>query len=452
MFEIGDNYPAGQYVCLYEGEGDIHFEWDAQILSQEPGRIVLNVVPEFGIHMVISSTNPKNYIRNIRVIMLGFESIYEQQPFHPSYVTFLRNFSTLRFMDWAQTVEGPPGVWAERTTPASATQASLNGVALEYMIQLANEVGANAWFNNPHTATDTYVQNMAQLIRDQLNPAFQVHIEYSNEVWNPDFIANGYARQQGLQLGLSPEPFVAALYFHSRRSVEIFNIFEQVFGSTDRLVRTMGGWIDNELETSQWILSEILDYQNAYQSVDAYSIAPYFGYRLGTPELADQLATMSFDDILDWAAEDMNLMLGIAASLKASTDARGIDLVTYEGGQDLRGIGPQMDDPSVVERFTAANRHPRMYDLYTEYLNSWHWFGDFMTLYSDIRTATAWGSWGLLERWNQPVSEAHKFHAVLDFLNSGAPIATQSPQPVSDSGTSQQTRPRQWTTRTYTSP
>ena len=56
-------------MCLYEGEGELHFEWDAQVVSEEPGRIVLNVQPERGIHMVIGQTNLENHVRNIRVIM-----------------------------------------------------------------------------------------------------------------------------------------------------------------------------------------------------------------------------------------------------------------------------------------------------------------------------------------------------------------------------------------------
>ena len=36
MYEVGDHYPAGQYICLYEGEGEILFEWDAAIVILDP--------------------------------------------------------------------------------------------------------------------------------------------------------------------------------------------------------------------------------------------------------------------------------------------------------------------------------------------------------------------------------------------------------------------------------
>ena len=58
------------------------------------------------------------------------------------------------------------------------------GVSLEYQIALVNTLNVNAWFNIPHLADDDYIQNMALLIRDTLNPSLKAYIEYSNEIWN----------------------------------------------------------------------------------------------------------------------------------------------------------------------------------------------------------------------------------------------------------------------------
>lgn len=418
LTENGNQYPAGEYLCLYDGEGEIHFEWDAQITRQEPGRIVFNVTPEIGIHLIIRSTNPDNHIRNIRVILPGFESTYEQEPFHPDYIHLLRNFSTLRFMDWGQTTENPPGEWAQRTHTQSATQASTNGVALEYMIQMANTVGAHAWFNVPHTATNEYITNMAQLIRDQLNPNLKAYIEYSNEVWNPSYPQNAYAREQGLALGLDADPYLASLRFHAQKSVEVFDIFEREFGSTDRLVRVMGAQVDTEAEASVWFAQQVLDWQNAYQKTDAYAVAPYFGYYLGTPEFANQLAAMSVETVLDSATVDMRRILASSEALIPILSERNVELITYEAGQGMVASGSQQGNTSVYEKLNTANRHPRMYDIYTEYLEAWERFGGTMVLYTDIRRYDQWSSYGLLERWDQPVSEAHKFRAVIDFFQT----------------------------------
>ena len=92
------NYPGGRYTLLYEGKGTFELEWDASIVSQEPGRALVDVTPNQGIRLVITETDPQDPIRNFRFIMPGFESTYETQPFHPSYLEFLGNFSVLRFM------------------------------------------------------------------------------------------------------------------------------------------------------------------------------------------------------------------------------------------------------------------------------------------------------------------------------------------------------------------
>ena len=61
-----------------------------------------------------------------------------------------------------------------------------------------------------------------------------------------------------------------------------------------------------------------------------------------------------------------------------------------------------------------------MYDLYTEYLNTWAQFGGLMVLYTNIRRFDQWSSYGLLERWDLPLSDAPKYRAVVDFLQTSA--------------------------------
>jgi tetrahydromethanopterin S-methyltransferase subunit B len=85
VVEQGDDVPAGEYVALYDGEGTLTFDFDATVVSEEEaGRVVLDVQPSGerigGIHMVITETNPDDYIRNVRVIMPGFEEMYEMSP------------------------------------------------------------------------------------------------------------------------------------------------------------------------------------------------------------------------------------------------------------------------------------------------------------------------------------------------------------------------------------
>ena len=61
------------------------------------------------------------------------------------------------------------------------------------MIALANASNTDLWINIPGPATDAYVAQLANLIKNGdvvngvayagLNPNLKVYVEYSNEVW-----------------------------------------------------------------------------------------------------------------------------------------------------------------------------------------------------------------------------------------------------------------------------
>ena len=273
IYDNGSHYPAGQYTLLYEGEGSFEFGFNsAKIVSQTPGRMVLDITPqETGIWLKITGVNAANPLRNMHLIMPGFEKTYEQQPFHPLFLERLSKFTTLRFMDWQNTNNSDVKEWADRPLTSSPTQGTLRGAALEYMISLSNTLHIDPWFSIPHQASDDYVRQFALLVRDRLDPSLKVHIEYSNEVWNPQFDQAGYARDQGKALGLADDDFLAQLRYYSQRSVEIFKIWEGVFGGHDRLVRVMASQAVNT-----YVGEQELSWKDAYKQTDEYAIAPYF--------------------------------------------------------------------------------------------------------------------------------------------------------------------------------
>ena len=80
----GGHYPAGTYTVLYEGEGGLDFGKNAKIKTREPGRILIDVdSSKGGFSLQIHETNPANPVRNIHVILPGFEQTWEKNPFHP---------------------------------------------------------------------------------------------------------------------------------------------------------------------------------------------------------------------------------------------------------------------------------------------------------------------------------------------------------------------------------
>ena len=129
-----------------------------------------------GMYIRIRHTNPANPIRNIRILMPGFEQRYEAMPFHPLFVQSLQQFSLLRFMDWAHTNGQTDVEWADRRQLTHRT--FIHEVPVELMVHLSNVVGADAWFCMPHTASDDYVRQFARLALQRLRPDVRVFVEH----------------------------------------------------------------------------------------------------------------------------------------------------------------------------------------------------------------------------------------------------------------------------------
>ena len=429
-------YPAGKYHVLYEGEGDLRYRFAASkdVAASEPGHDVLDVTPSVdGINIMIFGTNPGNYLRRIRVIMPGYVSAsnpfdyVETLPakaaddyielwrvesllgFHPEFLHRLEHFETLRFMDWMATNNSNLSRWEDRARPDDARYSSEAGVPVEVMCDLANWVNADPWFCMPALADDDFLEQFAATVRDNLDPGLRAHIEHANELWLSGFGQSHYALEQGY--GLGDTDTERTIRYHSKRSVEIFDIFEGILG-LDRLVRVMGSQAANK-----GISRLAMDYNDAYLKTDALAVAPYFGSYLGTDshlaetlalslgELFAELGNNAVPEAVDW----MNAHAALA-------EEYGVELIAYEGGQHLVGVGENREIEALQNLFAAANRDPRMGGLYASYLDSWRAAtGGTFCHFTNCGQYTRWGYWGSMEYLTQPVSEAPKYAAIEDF-------------------------------------
>jgi len=408
-------YPAGVYTCLYEGRGKIQFAYRTKVIEETPGRIRVQVSADQDLLTLrITETDPADPIRNIRVILPGFEDTYKSQPFYPDFLKRWEKFKVLRFMDMQCTNNSQQTNWSDRPTPDMQTQGTEAGVALEYLIQLANTLDADPWFCVPHLATDDYIRHFAEMVKARLKPGLKIYVEYSNECWNGIFAQARYCRDKGKELTLSDNDFQAQLRYYSKRSVEIFKIWEEVFGGKDRLVRVLAAQSANP-----WTSQQVMDFEDAYQHADVLGIAPYFGNALGDPKTQNEVAQMTVDQVLDKCAgyiEDGNKTIAEQARLAKE---RGLRLVAYEAGQHLVGHGGAENNKPLEDLFHAANRHRRMKDLYIGYLAGWKANGGTLTVvFSSTGTYSKWGSWGLMEHHGQPPVEAPKYQAVIEFLET----------------------------------
>ncbi len=417
-------YPSGNYTLLYDGQGTIAFDLGSgTVVSQAPGSMVVNVPPGgVGIYLEVTSTNPTDPIRNIRFIMPGFESTYLTQPFHPAFLATFQNLRALRFMEWMLTNNSTVVNWSDRPQLSDYTY-SLRGVPIELMVQLANTLGINPWFNMPHAANDDFVQQFATLVKQQLDPSLHVYLEYSNETWNGIFSQNAYVQEQGLHFGLSQDPVSAGNFYTAQRSGQIFDIWQGVFGGTSSLVRVLPAQAANSALSEQLVA---FAFGNAFGNADALAIAPYFDCSdqatggwgsLSEPSTAAQVSLMTVDQVLDIETEHIhNCSLQQMSSNATVANMYGLKLVAYEGGQSLAGIGSAQDNTALTNLFMAANRNPRMKDLYTQYLANWKTIGgDIFVHYTDVGSYGMYGSWGSMEYQTQDPSTAPKFQALQAF-------------------------------------
>ena len=405
LLDNGRHYPTGDYTLLYDGEGQLDVTANSgeglTIVSQAAGRMVVKVTAEAdGVFLNLRSTKPANPFRNLRFIMPGHEKTYQTQPFNPQFLKALARFRAIRFMDWQETNGSQLANWADRTTPTASTQAVPSGVALEYMIQLANTLHAEPWFTIPARASDDFVRQFATMVRDKLDPSLKAHIEYSNEVWNSGFEQARYANEQGVKLRLDNDQYLAGTKYYSQRSVEIFKIFEAVMGGTSRLDRVLAGQSVNT-----WSGEQLLTWKEAYKYADSYAIAPYFDGReiLLNSDKAAQIVKMSQDQVLDILQADIRgpIKKDIVASSNLARKY-GLKLQGYEGGQQLTGFQFEKDEPQITKLYSEVNRNPRMSDLYTEYLNTWKTAGGgLFNQYYDVGTPGKFGMWGALEYLDQ---------------------------------------------------
>lgn len=412
----GGHYPAGQYTVLFDGQGKIDFWGAASVASRAPGRMLIDVDPKKGgFFLRITETDPADPVRNVRVVMPGFEETYAKDPFHPVFLRRWQGVSCFRFMDWMHTNGSKIRTWDDRPKPDDATF-SEKGVALEVMIDLCNRQRADAWFCMPHLADDGYVRRFAAMVKERLDPKLKVYVEYSNEVWNSQFEQTRYSWEKAKELGLGPKerPWEGGGMVYARRSVEIFKIWEEVFGGRDRLVRVIAWQAGN----THWMEKIVLPFEDAHRHTDAVAIAPYMGMnvpREGKELTAAKVAAWSPDQALDHLEKEcLPQSIRAIQATKATADKYGLALLAYEGGQHMVGVGGGQDNEGMTRLFHACNAHPRMGDIYQRYYDAWtEAGGDLFCYFASTGRWSKWGSWGILQFYDDEEARSPKFMATM---------------------------------------
>lgn len=302
LWGIENRFPAGNYRLIVSGTGKITLSGAANGTFTCPfnGQVEIDN-NKSGIILEINSSLKSDPVRDIHLIMPGFENSYSTHPFNPAFINFIKDFQVLRFMDFMQTNNSLVITWDDRNKTDYYTQTLKNGIAYEYIIDLCNRTKTDAWICIPHAADNNYILQMATLLKNGLDPGLKVYVEYSNEVWNGIFSQNNYAQNMGDSLGFSGKPWEQGWKFYAKRTADIHRIFEDEFKGTNRLVKVIAVQAANS-----WVSNFIIDryeesqYNPTGVSADALAIAPYFGGGLADAiGDAGLINTISVNDILD---------------------------------------------------------------------------------------------------------------------------------------------------------
>ena len=444
MFRNVGEYAGGKYVVLYEGSGTIEYGLDAvkDESASTLGRDVIDVTPSSaGILLRITETDPNqtgDYLRDLKVVPEEYEYASDQI-FNPEFLEKNQSFNTIRFMDWMATNHSTQGEWSDRPTPNSSIFSG-EIASIESMVEFANRTDTDPWFTMPHQATDEYITNFAQYVKDNLDPELKVYVEYSNEVWNNDFAQGWWIEERGKEefADSTVGDFGKRMDWFGKRTTEITQIWDEVYAEDkERVVGVLGAQAANS-----WIAKRPLDYawtdeplSHEEYGIDAIAIAPYFGSYIGKPEYEAEIESwidsededsenLALDNLFQEITEGGALSYGTpdgalqqaytwTEGYAALADQQNLDLLTYESGQHLNGTGGVLNNEAIGELFITANRDPRMGEIYQEYFTTLHDLGVDLSLnYTDVSRYNKYGSWGLLENIGQ--TDSPKYNAIKD--------------------------------------
>ena len=416
------HFPSGDYVVLYEGEGEIKvpnypYQSAKRDKSANMGHLLVNVNGQKGVFRLdILKTNPQNYIKNIRVMPKQFEATYQQIPWNPDFLSRWQGVACIRFMDFMITNNSPQVSWHDRPQPKDASCMS-KGVPLELMIDLANRLNTEPWFCMPHQANDDTIRQFASTVKAHLKPHLRAWVEYSNEVWNGGFEQNAYAAKQGQRLKFAEKPWEAACKYTAYRSVQIFNIWQQVFGDSTHFVRVLAAQA-----AYSGVAEQVLSFEQTAKQADVLAIAPYLHFSIAPNAEEGRTDKVVANWSLDKLFNHLNQVVAPMSvqriqSNKKVADQYGLKLVAYEAGQHLAGVAGAENNEQLTQLFLKANADARMGKLYTQYLSAWATNGgDLLCHYNIVGEWSKWGSWGLLQYYHDKPTP--KFKAVIDWANA----------------------------------
>lgn len=439
---------AGTYRLRFDGDGIVEVSGRAQNVRYSDGDVLFDYTPGPGpVEIRIQRSRAGDHVRNITVVKEAHRAAHADGAiFNPDWLAQIEDFALVRFMDWMDTNNSALRHWEDRPLPGDYTYAR-NGVPLEVMLALLEKTGMDGWFTLPHRADDTYMRRFAEMVRD-LPGDRRVYAEYSNEMWNWQFEQTAWADAQATERWGEAD---AGPQFYGMRAAQMAMIWRDVFAGAEdapeltTVISSQTGWLGLEeiiLEAPLWQAEAEGPGNPPWVYFDAYAVTGYFGGIIGTEDRAEttrgwiaqslraaqgtarargltgaardaHVAEHRYDlaseiagaELMDGAVSGdpldtvEDLLQRVWPHHKRAADERGLELVTYEGGSHVVGIGPMAEDAELTAFFTHFNYTPEMGALYARLLDGWAALGGgAFAAYNDVYAPSRWGSWGA-QRW-----------------------------------------------------
>lgn len=473
------HYPAGDYVVLYDGEGTLDYRADARRVDalSSPGRDVFRVATptDQGIHIRIMAINPANHLRNLRVIMPGYqcngdakaycatladcdaasggrtacvslERASASQLFHPKFLSDVSRFRAIRAIHYFNANANGIERWDQRTPFDAAIWVQGFTPPLEILPLMGNAAGTDIWVNEYIRADDDFVRQHARMVRDTLRAPFKAHIELSNEVWNgvEPYRQDGlYARERGnARWPGQLDEFRRQWNWYGLRSQEVCRIWKQEWGAEAARVQcVMGSQVGVRNMHYHNLACPLYTAEaagNAACSRDmSLAIAPYFGNAIGHPSLQPQVEQWTSDADggltrlfreINTGGELRDLSTGqpihpegalgqVRREIGESSQearAQGVPLIAYEGGQHIIG-GNGSAYARTSPLFLAGQRDARMAQAHDALLADWRAAGgERFMFFQLVDNFDEFGAFGLKE--GQTDDNAPKWRGILDYL------------------------------------
>ena len=408
--------------------------------------------PAGGLLSVIQFTNTKRNpgdapgtgLTNVRLIRPGYDPT-TSQVFTNLWLSSINNYnwSVLRFMDALATngYASPSSTevypyrlqWAtDRRMPDtgplySNNHAGVRGIPWEYVVLAAQQTHKDIWINIPVNASDDYVAQVANLLKNgnsftgnQGIPSdVHVYVEYSNEMWHYGFPQgpwNNTAAQDEVNAGGSNLNYDNCnnngdqwrFRRIAKRTIEIGNQFKQTFGDNGVRIRPVinNGFLSNNVDMLRYVTD---NYGPPSQFLYGISQAPYYSS-------ADKSSAQA---ILAGEKTDSDSHVSNDVLNRTIATFYGLHSLSYEGGE---GETYDNNDQDLANQF-AASRDAGMQDVEMHDMNNWFSSGNEMFVhFSQVGRYSTYGFWGLSDDLTNQTSG--KWQGYLQAMSTPLPAVT----------------------------